>query len=68
MDTNVIKQRLEHLINEGLTTKFISNRCGINVGTLYNFRKCNQTLSNEKLQRLNNFINDCEIFLSIGEE
>lgn len=60
-----VKEKLEHLINEGLTVNFIAKRCGINVGTLYNFRKSNQKMSEEKMDKLINFINDCEVFLNL---
>lgn len=60
-----VKEKLEYLINEGLTVNFIAKRCGINVGTLYNFRKSNQKMSEEKMDKLINFINDCEVFLNL---
>ena len=68
MNTNEMRKKLGYLMSKGITMKLISNQTKINVGTLYNFNKGFQNISKDKEQTLSNFINDCEIFLGLGEE
>ena len=68
MNTNEMREKLGYLMSKGITMKLISNQTNINVGTLYNFKKGFQNISKDKEQTLSNFINDCEIFLGLGEE
>ena len=68
MNTNEMRKKLGYLMSKGITMKLISNQTNINVGTLYNFKKAFQNISKDKEQTLSNFINDCEIFLGLGEE
>ena len=68
MNTDEMRRKLNYLMSKGITMKLISNQTKINVGTLYNFNKGYQNISKDKEQTLSNFINDCEIFLGLGEE
>ena len=68
MNTDEMRRKLGYLMSKGITMKLISNQTKINVGTLYNFNKGFQNISKDKEQTLSNFINDCEIFLGLGEE
>lgn len=67
MNTDEMRRKLGYLMSKGITMKLISNQTKINVGTLYNFNKGFQNISKDKEQTLSNFINDCEIFLGLGE-
>ena len=67
MNTDEMRRKLGYLMSKGITMKLISNQTNINVGTLYNFNKGYQNISKDKEQTLSNFINDCEIFLGLGE-
>lgn len=61
------RDKLDYLMSKGITMKLISIQTGINTGTLYNYKRGFQTLSKDKMRKLSDFINDCEVFLGLGE-